>query len=303
MAIRDTQGSLVGAPQLGEYTYEMDYFAGSQINVLMGDVLIDAAVKIGFDVNQSKTPVFGYANQYYSFLADGHVLVQGSLVVVFKETGYLFWPIQRYQEKIALLADNPVDSYSGSSNLSAWSSPRYEVSKDGKVTNSYKPSNFSFLEAAKAGENKKNMRANVEQMVALMNNPDKDNPDVFRQYNQFVQGLGSLPDGDFENWAEQFEDVLWYGSDPANPATRDRLYSKNLSSGSAIADEDVYSHRRIDQYPPIDIWITYGDFNAQTPNHSVVKLLDVSFVGQSQTIEISGEPIYSIYNFLARNIV
>jgi hypothetical protein len=302
MAIQDTQGNLIGAPQLGEYTYEMDYYSGSQINLLMGDVLIDSAVKIGFDVNQSKTPVFGYANQYYSFLADGHILVQGSLIVAFKETGYLLWPIQRYQEKIALIAANPTENYTGTSNLDAWTSPRYKV-EDGKVVNSYKPSNFSFLEASKAGENRKNMRANVEQMVALTNNPDKNNPDVFRQYNQFVQGLGSLPDEDFEKWAEQFEDVLWYGSDPANPATRDKLYSKNLLAGNEITDEDVYSHRRIDQYPPIDIWITYGDFNAQTPNHSVVKLLDVSFVGQSQTIEISGEPIYQVVSFLARNMV
>lgn len=283
--------------------------SGSQINILMGDVLLDSAVSISFGVSQEKAPVWGYANQYYAFTTDGHVLVQGSLAVAFKETGYLFWPAQRYQEKMQFLFNlkGVGQDYLNEqiSKNNAWTSPRYNYS-GGKVVNSYKPGDYSLLEASKAGSNqakKKTMRINVEQMVALMNNKDSTNSDVHRQYNQFWQELGSMSDNDFENWADVFEDVLWYGSDPANAATRDKLFSKNLRIDASISDEDVLGHRRLDQYPPVDIWITYGDCNSAAANHTVKKILDVSFVGQSQTIEVSGQPILEVYSFFARNLV
>ena len=112
-----------------------------------------------------------------------------------------------------------------------------------------------------------------------------------------------MEDDKFEDWAEVFEDAIWYGSDPANPLMRDKLFSNNLEEHQLISQEDVLSHRRADQYPQIDIWITYGDMSRQPVNHTVKKIMDVSFVGQAQTVEVSGEPTYEVYNFFAKNVV
>ena len=100
MPLTDSQGNMITPFKVGSHQYEYDWYTGSQIGVMIGDVLIDNAVAISFSVEQTKTPIYGYANQYYSFVADGHVLVQGSLTIAFKESGYLTWPIQRFQEKV-----------------------------------------------------------------------------------------------------------------------------------------------------------------------------------------------------------
>jgi hypothetical protein len=83
----------------------------------------------------------------------------------------------------------------------------------------------------------------------------------------------------------------------------DNLFSKNIREGEEITKESLYSHRRLDQYLPIDIWISYGDLEYENSNHTSKKLLDVSFLGQSQIIETSGQPIIESYTFIARNFV
>jgi hypothetical protein len=289
MALKDPQGNFIGSPLLGETTYEYDWFSGSQINVMVGDVVIDSCIGIGFNESQSKTPVFGYANQYYAFVADGKVVVQGSLTIAFKEAGYLFLPIRRFLHRKA--------------NSEA-SSPRYGADKSGLLTQGVTPAPVSLTAAADAAINKRAMRANVEQMTDWQHGPMR----VGSKYNRFWQELGSLDDDRFEDWAETFEDALWYGSDPTNPQLRDRLFSNNLDLADFIeddteTDELVYSHRRASQYPPIDVWITYGDMDRQAVNHTVRKIMDLSFIGQAQQIEISGEPTYEVYHFLARNLV
>jgi hypothetical protein len=284
MTLRDHRGNFITPPLAGATHYEYDHFSGSQITVMFGDVLVDNIVAIDFTVNQSKTPVYGYASQYYSFTSNGKVLVQGSLTVAFKEAGYLFWPIKRF-----------IDQKSGSE----WTSPRYGRDQDGNLVKGYDYNNSdgTFTTAAEAAHHKRIMKNNVEQTMEYS---------ATRQLNRaggFWKELAALPDDKFEDWAEVFEDAIWYGSDPKNAMMRDRLFSGNLPEKLLLSDEDILSHRRADQYPPIDIWIVYGDMNRPSANHTVKKLLDVSFTGQSQVIEISGEPTYERFPFIARNEV
>ena len=128
------------------------------------------------------------------------------------------------------------------------------------------------------------------------------NPKLQSRYNRYWQELGALPDNEFEDYAETFEDAIWYGSDKLNPQTRDKLFSKNIKKGKRINLEDVLKHRTPDQYPPIDITITYGDMSKSAANHTVRKLLDVEFVGQGQSIEVD-DTIFESFHFLARNLV
>lgn len=292
-----SENGTLGPQTLGSNYYEYDHYSGSQIVVMFGDIVIDNAVAVQFDVQQSKTPVYGYANQYYSFVAAGHVLVQGTLTIAFKETGYLLWPIQRYINQVG-----PSKS-TGQSGKSNWlTSPRFSVGEKGQLNRGYEQNDYSLLEASKAARRKEVMQANVEQMKEWQSKGGY--PRQNAQYNKFWTDLGSLPDDSFEDWAEVFEDAIWYGADPGNPLVRDKLFSKNFTEDTiAISEEEVLQHRRPDQYPAIDILVVYGDMSEQAPNHTVKKLLDVSFVGSSQTIEISGNPVYEQYSFIARNLV
>jgi hypothetical protein len=288
MALRNHKGELITPPFVGETTYEYDYFSGSQINVMFGDVVIDSAVAVSFNAVQQKTPVWGYASQYYSFVGEGKVVVQGAIMLAFKESGYLSYPMIRYQN-LKLGGE--------------WTTPRYTLNKEGRLTKGYRVGDTpgTFLSAAREAEKHKTMKANVEQSMEWAAAKDKKNAQ--QAYNQFFRDLGNLPDDRFEQWAEVFEDAIWYGSDTANPLLRERLFSKNLPEDQLLATEDALSHRRADQYPPIDIWIVYGDTSKPSANHTVKKLMDVSFTGQSQSIEVSGEPILEEFQFIARNIV
>jgi hypothetical protein len=292
-----SENGVLGPQTLGSNYYEYDHYSGSQIVVMFGDILIDNAVAVQFDVQQSKTPVYGYANQYYSFVAAGHVLVQGTLTIAFKETGYLLWPIQRYINQTG-----PSKSTTQSGKSDWFTSPRFSVGDNGQLNRGYEQKDYSLLEASKAARRKEVMQANVEQMKEWQSQGSSSRQNA--QYNKFWTDLGALPDDSFEDWAEVFEDAIWYGADPSNPLVRDKLFSKNFTEDTiAISEEEVLQHRRPDQYPAIDILVVYGDMSEQAPNHTVKKLLDVSFVGSSQTIEISGQPTYEQYSFIARNLV
>jgi hypothetical protein len=300
MTIRDPYGEVLGTNNAGTTVYEYDKYTGSQISVLIGDVVIDDAVGLSFVKQQSKTPIYGFASQYFSFVADGHVLVQGSLYISFKEAGYLFYPIQRFLNRTAnLYAENSETDWQNTAQTAT--SPRYSVNDDGEIVNYYKPQDYTFTEAAAAAETKRVMQANVEQMYNWQSRDGT--PRQQSKYNQAWRELAALPDDKFEDWAEVFEDTIWFGSDKSNPFVRDKLFSKNIPPGTMINDEDVLSHRGADQYPAVDIFITYGDMSRKPANHTVKKLLDVHFIGQAQTLEVSDQPVLEKYDFLARTLV
>lgn len=293
MPLNDTLGNQIGPDNLGSIIYEHDYFSGSQINILFGDVLIDCAVSIQYNLSQSRTPVFGYASQYYSFCADGHKLGSGVLTIAFKESGYLMYPIQRFVNNSAKIDIMEANAEWAASNPNLWRSPRYSIDKDGNILNYYSPTDYTLTEAAKATERKSVLEQNVEQSFKSTR---KDKQRFWRELNY-------LPDDKFEDYAETFEDAIWYGSDKANGLVRDKLFAKNIRQGVNISDDDVLSHRDPTLYPPIDIWIIYGDMSRQPSNHTVVKLLDVTFSEKTQTIEMNDQPIFEQYNFICKNIV
>jgi hypothetical protein len=299
MTIRDADGNVLGHKNLGSVHYEYDNYTGSQILLYFGDILIDDALDIRFNVQQTKTPVFGYANQYYTFVADGHVIVSGSLTVNFKEAGYLLWPIKEIVNR-----RTAGDFTSPRRPSKKYLSTNFNSSEQGPPApgQSWPPSNFGsavdISQAIKASQNQKFIKSNVEQAFA-----QSQSPEFKKSLNEFYRDLGSLPDDAFEAWAEEFEDVLWFGADPANAGLRSQLFTKNIRDGEEITKEDVWNHRRADQYPEIDILISYGDFSSNSHNHTVKKILDVTFTGQSKIIESSGQPILEEYNFIARNVV
>lgn len=266
----------------GLNVYEADWYSGSQIQVLMGDILIDNAVAISYQVRGDRIPVYGFASEYFTFAAKSPVLITGQLTIAFKESFYLLAPAARFHNR-AQAPDNRL------------------------TTPKNRPNNrpgFQSLEAAAAAARRDDIRyRNIEQTFQAVEfaKEGKEPPPA-----GLIKELGALEDSAWEHLAERFEDSIWYGSDVQSPNTRRELFSRTMSDFETekIELNEVMKHRRLDQYPAVDIWITYGDMEApDTVNHTVQKLLDVYFTGEVKEITISGEPVFETYTFIARNRV
>lgn len=280
MAVRrELEGGGYYAEKAGLITYEADWFSGAQIQVMMGDIHIDNAVAISYAVNASRTPVYGFGSEYFSFMAKSPVLVTGALTVAFKESYYMLKPAARFHN---LVRSGEV------------ATARMAKRRQGGFT--------SLEEASDAAHKGRVSYINVEDLYEYARNLTTGG-DGLR--SDLVTQLAALEDSAWEEMAEKFEDAIWYGSDHQSPETRDSLFSQTMSDDvDYVDDRAILKHRRLDQYPPVDIWITYGDMEAPDQvNHTVQKLLDVYFTGETQEIIVGGEPVLQTFQFLARNRV
>ena len=109
-----------------------------------------------------------------------------------------------------------------------------------------------------------------------------------------MESVAALSDNAWEGVAEAFEDRLWKNDGPAidfiEPNIRD---TTNINTDK---------HRRADQFPPIDIWILYGDLTSPAANHTIKRLIDVHIIGEGQVIAPGGENIHESYRFFAKNL-
>ena len=97
-------------------------------------------------------------------------------------------------------------------------------------------------------------------------------------------------DNDFEKQAEALEDRLW---------------KSNTGSGNEALD--TLDQLDTPLFPiPFDIYILYGDYSKKVGNdvnHTAIKLETCVLIGESQIIEVGGQPIIETYNFIARRKV
>ena len=68
---------------------KFDYYSGSQIAVWFGNIYIDDIASIQWQRQQSKKPIYGYASQQFDAVAKGTVILQGSFIINFRQSGYL----------------------------------------------------------------------------------------------------------------------------------------------------------------------------------------------------------------------
>lgn len=277
---------------LGNIVYEYDYFAGSQILTYFEHVLVDDCVRIAFSVQQSRRPIYGYASQYYNALASGTVIVTGSFWIAFKEAGYIpviLRDVARMRtvggsgEFFSSPADWPESGSLYSSSLSE-SSARWEGNEEEGG-------------ARQAGLAR---RASIERMLEASER-DGDSVETARALQQVMTDLQAMDDQQFENFAEQFEDALWYGGNRPQDGRGDAM-SGNLNPGP-LSDDEFLAYRRGDQYPPFDIIVTFGDMNTPAANHTLHRVCDTSIIGTEYVIEPTGDPVLVRYDFVARNLM
>jgi hypothetical protein len=258
------------APWVGQTHYEYDFYSGSQVCVYFGDILVDEIVAISFDVRQMRKPIFGYASQYMDAVAKGVVMVEGSMLLNFKEAAYLPLILKEVHNQKARAG-----GMASSTLLFDQRGRNVDITK--KLSN---PNKFQLN------------RETIERRIAQQKGKSEFDEKPWQFYHQ----LAAMPDEDFEDLAEEFEDAIW-----GIYRKGERYDTPNWERGDKpISDENFYHHRRADQYPPFDILIAYGDMNVPAANHTLHLIKDAIIVGGGQTIQISGEPIGERYEFMAR---
>jgi hypothetical protein len=224
MATNSSLASMWASDFGRNYPATYSYYSGSQIILYLGDILIDEAVFISFDLQQHKLPLYGYASQYFQAVANGVVLVRGQLGINFVDNKYL-----------SVLVYDTLVKQKQQSGQSGASLPT-------KVSNS------------------------LDYMSKLAD-------------LQAANSMANMTNSAFRTAINKQKTTYWNNDSPASNAVP-----------------------RPDQFGGVDIFLTYGMPGSSTNNSTTKKFESVHFTGETQTIEINGQPVIEAYSFLCRSI-
>lgn len=277
----------MAAQDIRQGIYNVDYFSGSQCAVYIGDTWVDEVTSLTYVVQQDRVPLYGYADQLFSGVSKGQVIIQGEFTINFKEAGYLFLILDRYQtvinQKQSVLGvfhkpkvaetGNPLRTPFESSDRVHREAIESITNNDGTFTTFEKNIIFQALAGG--------VDANEIGGEAALEVGREDAAATLTGFSSTTRQQGGV--GRAENIFEAFEDAIW-----ARPEKLDDL------------------HRRADdpRLNPFDIYMTFGDFAGDNAaNHTIQRLSDVHIVGSTKQIVIDGNPVQEAYTFLARNLV
>lgn len=262
--------------------YDLEYFSGAQMNMYIGDVLIDEVTSLQVQVQQRKLPIYGYASQLFDKVARGTVFVEGAFTINYKESGYLYAVLERYKR---LEAGSSSPSLSPFINTNALSQLPKERTGGAKL-----PGQRGLLRR----QNIEQIDKTVEQVISGQSNGQNIRPEQLVDYYRSLTGFnndaaarnGSVAGAlnAAEDTFETFEDKIW---------------------GSDRLDNDAEARRGdSNRFDDFTIYITMGDYNRNDRvNHTAKRIDNVHLIGQAQTVIINGEPVAEQYSFLARNFV
>lgn len=258
--------------------YNVDYFSGAQVALYIGDVWVDEVTSIAYNINQSRTPLYGYADQLFRDVSKGQVIVSGQFSINFKEAGYLWLVLNRFQTK-----HNGAPSLIGN-RINPWiNSGTAEDNNIERLING----ELSVADRMKLMED---LSKHQNDIIKKLNTASKIGSYDERRTSSLLGGFSSIERsgggiGEAENAFERFEDQIWKEKDPAKIDREDRR-----------ADDPDLN--------PFDIYLAYGDYAGDnTANHTIRKITGVNIVGTSQQIVIDGQPIQEVYSFIARNVI
>jgi hypothetical protein len=69
--------------------FNEDYFSGADVHLYFGNIWVDEAVSLNFQLQESVLPIFGYNSYTFDAISRGQRIVQGSFAINFKSVGYL----------------------------------------------------------------------------------------------------------------------------------------------------------------------------------------------------------------------
>jgi hypothetical protein len=268
--------------------YNVEYFSGTSAAVYIGDVWVDEITGISYQVSQSRTPLYGYADTYFRDVSEGQVLVQGQFSINFKEAGYLFLVLNRYRQKMrgrnsvlqpfvqsdSVLEQNIERAYNGELTRKEKNDLYKDLAELVSTHNLGQPDyqiRQDFRDEIDARRNSAEYTSVVGTTQASLGG--------FASNQRAAGGIGAA-----ENVFESFEDKAW------------RLSQAQLDSLTRRADDPRLN--------PFEIYVQFGDFAGDnSANHTIQKLSDVHIISAAKQILPNGMPIQETYTFMARNLV
>lgn len=75
--------------------YGFEYFCGANVTLSVEGLPLLEAAGITYEVTDSRMPIYGYSSRHYDAVAEGQVLVQGTILVNYVHQDYLFRAVQQ----------------------------------------------------------------------------------------------------------------------------------------------------------------------------------------------------------------
>lgn len=273
--------------------HNIEYFSGAQVSLYIGDIWVDEVTTLDYSVMQNRTPIYGYASTLYDDVTEGHVLVQGTFTINFKEAGYLWLILNRYRGHHG--GSNLMDNAKPFLNSASVQREAVERLVNNETTIARR--NELLLDLGETISNlneevRKGTEGAAEELAFFRRETARatvrsrgEISASLGGYASTVRALGGI--GDAENAFEAFEDTVW----------QDSGAKLDLAEDQARRTDDP-------RLNPFDIYVAFGDFAGDnTANHTIERIRDVTLLGKSKRIVIDGMPIQEQYVFLARNLV
>lgn len=271
-------------------TYKYDYYSGADCKIFFGDIWVDDIVTVQWTAHQSKTPIYGYASQHYNAVAKGQILVQGTLSITFKETGYLnliqaILEGQRKDAKSAVMLKVEESRIRAEQGMSEFI-PRLNDSPHGEMTTV----NYSSTGQADVIRKEETIEQILTSKIISAG-----------LSKELIKEKRASKYRDFEDFAELLEDSIWGDSNGSPFSTPLKL--RRVDEFDYSPNGGIYSPRNNDDYSKsLNILLTFGDINDYRAEHTLVALNDVHFTSSSMIVSPTGDPIGETYDFIARDI-
>ena len=240
--------------------YDLDYFDPCQMFLYIGDVWVDEITSISYEDSENKTPIYGYASQLFDDLAAGQCLVQGNFTINFKEQGYLWAVLKRF--KGMSLSD-------------------YSTKAEKALGNAGKTSPIVWSGNNHTGITRENIER-VTQGKATRGEEFQFYHDLAGYATSSPKMKGKAKDTTFAGLMDAFEDQVW----------RNGVSNEDLLKQIRKPTNTVFNG--------FDMFLVFGNYSSQEPNHTVLKFINVSLLSQGKTIRMSEGPIQEQYSFLAQ---
>lgn len=317
-AIRQADASVNQSPHLNPFsdpsrdnyrTYPYDYYSGADCKVFYGDIWVDDIVSIQFNVNQNKTPIYGYAAQNFNAVAKGRVIVNGTLTIAFKETGYLNL-IQRVSET---QKNNAYEVIKRKADITRAKAEHRLAEFDPSLTYiGDDPPPNSRINTSTAPNGSPQLIRQEETIEEILLGK-KAGSALVKNFNRDIESISRNPESssplgdkqrDFEDFAELLEDSIW-GDSNGRPYQYDNLLKRvdefdYNRRGGIRTGKGQGAHAEYDGV--LNIMLTFGDINDFRAEHTIVVLNDVHFTDTSMIVSPDGTPIGETYSFFARDI-
>jgi hypothetical protein len=259
--------------------YDLDYFDDSDVFLYIGDVWVDEVTSLQYVCRQDKTPLYGYASQLFDGTAAGHVLVQGSFTINFKEQGYLWAVLRRYFD---MGPSNPIFTSDKKSVYDPVEAAKSKKLVSGKMGVNWQEKGGKPI----VGSNGTQVSRYTIEQLTQGNATKQQRSDFYQDLSRYATfDTKSSKDKIFEDIVEAFEDEVW-----AAGAT-----NEHLTSQIRRMDDNVFDD--------FDIYVVMGDYTNPKANHTVQKIVGVRLTSQGKGVSIGGGNIQEEYQFIARTVV